>query len=149
MKVILCEDVKTLGKKDSIVNVADGYAANFLFPKHLAVPCTDVNLAKIAAEKEKIAADHALFVQKAKEDVIRLKDIVLEFPLKRSENGKVFGSVSLKQIEQVLNDVHHINFDKRKVIDPVPLNIIGVHTIKVELAKGVIGEVNVRIFAKE
>ena len=117
MKVILLKDVKKLGKKDAIVDVSDGYAANYLFPNHLAVPVTNKSKeilnkqqedARIAEENAKISAQ-----QLAKQ----LENIEVLFTAKVGKDGKMFGSISLKQIEEEMLKQNNIQIYKRKIID--------------------------------
>lgn len=146
MKVILLSDVKKLGKKGDVVEVADGYGRNFLIGKNLAVEATkksmeilgEQNLQQELAEKQKEADAEAL-----KE---KLKTVVLEFKVKSGKEGRVFGSVSTKQIVEQLMKVHQIKIDKRKVIDTGHISSLGYTDVKVDLYKNkVIGVIRVHI----
>ena len=144
MKVILLQDVKKLGKKDQVIEVSDGYAANYLIPHRLAVQVTKKSNEVLAQQKED---ERKLFeANKAQAQALaeQLKDIVLEFKLRTGKDGKCFGNVSLKQIEEALAK-QNITIDKRKFIDKGPLDTLGYYHLKIELFKGVEGVINIHI----
>ena len=92
MKVILKENVKSIGKKDEIINVSDGYARNYLFAKNLAVEATPGNLSKLQTKKDSVAFKKGQEKQEAEKIAERLSKIILEFKVKAGENGKIFGT---------------------------------------------------------
>jgi len=149
MEVILLADVKKVGKKNETITVNDGYANNFLIPKKLAVPVSkkSVEILENQQENDRIAKENAK--KEAETLVITLKDITLEFKAKSGKDGKLFGGISLKQVSDKLENEKHINIDKRKFLDKGPLTALGYHKLKIELFKGVIGEVNVHIVSEE
>lgn len=149
MEVILLADVKKVGKKNQTVNVSDGYANNFLFKQHLAVPVSKKSVEILENQKEnaRIAEENAK--KTALELAETLKGITLEFSLKIGKDSKLFGSISLKQVEEEMLAKHNIRIDKRKFVDKGPLDMLGAYRLKIELYKGVIGEVNVHISGKE
>ncbi len=145
MKVILLKDVKNVGKKDQTVEVSDGYAQNFLFPRKLAVQLTKGSSQVLANQKEQ---ERQLFEKnqaEASEVSKKLEGITLEFKLKSGSNGRCFGNVSLKQIEEELLAKYKIQIDKRKFLDKGPLDSFGVYKLRIELFKGVIGVISVHI----
>lgn len=145
MKVILLKDVKNVGKKDQTVEVSDGYASNFLLPHRLAVPLSKTSTQILANQKEE---ERKLFEKnKADAEALseRLKDITLEFALNCGNNGRCFGNVSLKQIEEQLLNKYQITIDKRKFVDKGPLDSFGIYKLRIELFKGVVGVINVHI----
>lgn len=145
MQVILLKDVKNVGKKDQIVNVSDGYANNFLLKNKLAVPVSKKSIEVLETQQENKRIDEANKKAQAQEVAEKLKDIVVEFSLSVGKDSRTFGSISYKQVEEELLAKHQIKIDKRKFLDNQKLDAIGYHTLKIELYKGVIGEVRVHI----
>lgn len=149
MRVILLKDVKNVGKKGEVVNVSDGYANNFLIPRRLAVLETTHSKAVLAKEKE----DRRIALEKEKAEANKvkekLKNIVLTFEANVGEDQKMFGSISTKHIETMLKEKHNIEIDRRKFIDKNPINHLGKITLRIELFKGVIGEIFLNVVGKE
>lgn len=141
MRVILLKDVKKIGKKGEVKEVADGYGKNYLIPNGLAV--YDSKKAGDVLKQQKIQEN--IDDQNRKEEALKIKEelakISLVFKVK-AKNEKVSGSISTKQICEKLLE-KGINVDKRKFIDTNSINILGTSLVKVELYKGVIGEVKV------
>jgi len=145
MKVILLKDVKNVGKKDQEVDVANGYAANYLFPNKLAVALTETGRHIRDEELKKKQEEEASRVVLAQELVGQLQSITLEFSAKASQDGRMIGTISTKQIVEALKEKHHIVIDKRKFVDHYLVNAFGFTRLKIELHKGVIGVVNVHV----
>lgn len=145
MKVILLQDVKKVGKKDQTVEVSDGYAMNFLFPRKLAVQLTNKSKEILGAQQENARIAEAEAKAKAQEVAKRLEGITLEFKVKVGKDGRVFGSVSYKQVEQELNAKYQITIDKRRFVSDEVMNSLGTYRLKIELHKGVIGVINVHL----
>lgn len=143
MQVILKADVKKVGKKGEIKEVADGYARNFLIAKGLAVQASAGSLYALQKENEAKEAIEADKKAKAEELKEKLKDMAFEFKV-NVKNGNVFNSVSTKQIEAELKK-QGIMIDKRKIIDHAPIKELGVTKVRVELYKGVIATINVHL----
>ena len=145
MEVILLADVKKVGRKNQTVNVSDGYANNFLFKKHLAVPVSkkSVEILETQQENARIAEENKK--KEAEKLVETLKGVTVEFEAKVGKDSKLFGSISLKQVEEELKNKHDIVVDKRKFVDKGPLDALGYHRLRIELYKGVVGIVNVHI----
>ena len=144
MKVILLQDVKKLGKKDQVIEVSDGYASNYLIPHRLAVQVTKKSNEVLAAQKEEERQQFEANKAKAQELAKMLEGLTLEFKLRTGNNGRCFGNVSLKQIEEELTK-QNITIDKRKFIDKGPLDSLGFYHLRIELFKGVEGIINVHI----
>lgn len=145
MKVILLKDVKKVGKKDQTVEVSDGYAKNFLFPQKLAVPLTKTSTQILANQKEQERLEFEKNQADARVVAEKLEKITLEFTLKAGSNGRCFGNVSFKQIEEKLLAEHSIQIDKRKFLEKTALDAFGMYHLKIELFKGVVGIVNVHV----
>ena len=145
MKVILLADVKKLGKKDQTIEVSDGYANNFLFPRHLAVQVTKKSVEVLENQQEQRRENDAKMKAEAQELAKKLDTITLEFKVKTGREGKLFGAISLKQVAEELNQQYGIDVDKRKFVDKGPLDMLGYYSLGVELYKGVIGKVRVHL----
>lgn len=145
MKVILLADVKKLGKKDQTIEVSDGYAVNFLFPRKLAVQVTKKSVEVLENQQEQRRENDAKMKAEAQELAKKLEDITLKFKVKTGMGGKLFGAISLKQVAEELSKQFGIDVDKRKFVDKGPLDELGFHHLSVELYKGVIGKVHVQL----
>jgi len=133
MKVILKEDVKGLGKKESLVEVSDGYARNFLIPKGLAVEATaaNINIMQTKKEAEKNRKEREL--AQAKELAEKLKGIVVTLKAKAGENGKLFGSMTSKDVSDYLKKQHNLDIDKKKISLPESMKSLGTYEAEVKL----------------
>jgi len=145
MEVILLQDVKGVGKKNQTVSVNDSYANNFLFPRKLAVKVSKTSVQILANQQEnaRIAEENAR--KNAIELAEQLKNMEVSFKMKVGKEGKTFGSISLKQVEEAFKNKYNVNIDKRKFIDKGPLDMLGYYNLKIELHKGVIGVVKVHL----
>lgn len=144
MKVILKENIKSIGKKDEIINVSDGYARNYLFAKNLAVEATPGNLAKLQTKKDSEAFKKNVEKEEAMKVADKLSKIKLEFKVKAGENGKIFGGISSKEIAEKLEKEYQIKVDKKKIELKETIKTLGVRTIDIKLFEGVIGKVKVQ-----
>lgn len=145
MKVILLQDVKTLGKKGEVVEVSDGYAKNFLFTKKLGVEANSRNMNDLKLKKandEKVAAQN---LQDAKDmaEAIASKTVVLK--LKAGEGGRTFGSVSNKEIAEGAKEQHGLDIDKKKIVISEPIKSIGTYEVTVKLHPKVTGSIRVKV----
>lgn len=149
MKVILLSDVKALGKKGETIVVSDGYGANFLIPRGLAAPSTAGTQASLMKQNAEETERQIALKKKAEALAQRLENINVEFTAKVGSDGRMFGSISTKQIEEGLKEQWDIEIDKRKFIDKYQANALGYTRLKIELYKGsqgsVVGTVNVHI----
>ncbi|CAH0344907.1 50S ribosomal protein L9 [Bacillus sp. CECT 9360] len=115
MKVIFLKDVKGKGKKGEIKNVADGYAHNFLLKQGLAVEASNANTKALEAQKNKEQSLAAQELQQAKDLKEKVEQLTVELQAKAGEGGRLFGSITTKQIADELNKKHTIKIDKRKM----------------------------------
>ena len=143
MKVILLQDVKSLGKKGEIVNVNDGYARNFILPKKLGVEATGKNLNDLKLQKnneKKVAQEH---LEAAKELAAELASGQVELAIKVGEGGRVFGSVSSKEIAAAVKEQMNLDVDKKKIQLKEAIKSLGTHIVNVKLHPEVTAEMKV------
>jgi len=145
MKVILKEDVKGLGTKESLVNVSDGYARNYLIPKGLAVEATSANMNVMKSKKEAEKAKKDRELAQAKELAEKLKDVVVVIKAKAGENGKLFGSITGKDISDYRKKNHKFDIDKKKIALPDSIKALGTYEAEVKLYSGVSTKLTVKI----
>ena len=145
MKVILLSDVKALGKKDQVVNVSDGYARNMLMPKGLAVPADSKNMNALKVRKkveEKIAAET---LAEAEALAASLNDKKVTVGIKVGAGGRVFGSVSTKEIAEAIQDQLGITVDKKKMNLSAPIKELGITEVSIRLHPQVAAVVKVEV----
>lgn len=148
MKVIFLNDVKNKGKKGEVKEVATGYAQNFLLKKGLAEEATPGNLKKLEAQKEAAKEQAAEELQDAKTLKAELEEKEVEVKTKAGEGGKLFGSISSKQVVDAYKTQHDIKLDKRKLDMSQPLKSLGYHRLQVKLHPEVSAEVKVHVVEK-
>ena len=145
MKVILLEDVKKVGKKGELVNVSEGYAKNFLLPKNLAKEATKSNLNELEIKKKaeekrkKEEYEEALLLSE------KLSNLTVNVNVKIGNNGKIFGSVTNKEISEALEKQHNIKIDKKKIIINDTIKMIGTKNVKIKIHPKVTAEMTVKI----
>lgn len=143
MKVILLQDVKSLGKKGEIVNVNDGYARNFILPKKLGLEANNKNMNDLRLQKkkeEKIAQDH---LDAAKQLAAQLAGGKIELAIKVGEGGRTFGSVSSKEIAVAVKDQMGLDVDKKKIQLKETIKMLGTHNVPIKLHTEVTAELKV------
>lgn len=148
MKVILKQDVKGVGKKDQIINAADGYARNFLFPKNLAVPADAGNMNNLKSKNESIAYRKSEDHKEAEIIAEKLKEITIKMEVKAGDNGKLFGGVTSKEISEALKKDFKIEIDKKKILLKEAIKVAGVTNVDIKLNEGVMAKVKVQIIGK-
>ena len=145
MKVILLEDVKSLGKKGQLVDVNDGYARNFILAKKLGLEATPKNLNDLKLKKandEKVAKE---IYEEAKAFGERLKEMEVNVTIKTGEGGKIFGSVSSKEIAEAAKAQLGIELDKKKMVLPSPIKVLGTTMVPIKLHPKVTSELKVNV----
>ncbi len=145
MKVVLLQDVKDLGKKEEIVNVSDGYARNFLFPRKLAVEASDGKLKEIADKKNSVKNRKDKELQAAKDLADKISKVEVYIKTKAGEHGKLFGSITGKDIADAIKAQHKIEIDKKKIVMHDPIKSIGNYQVEVKVYPEVAAKVNVKI----
>jgi len=148
MKVILKTDLKKVGKRGEIVEVSDGYARNYLIARGLAVASTEKSMEILSEQKEAEKELDEKRRQEAQELADKLEKMMLTFQVNTGKDGKVFGSVSTKQIAQQLQKQGY-KVDKKKFLDTYPVASLGVTKVRVELYKGVVATLNVQLKGSE
>lgn len=145
MKVILTQDIKGVGKKDEIINANDGYARNFLLPRKMAVEANSQNMSLLQGRK-----DSANFKkEQEKENAIKtqekLSKIMLTIKVKSGENGKIFGSITSKEITAELKKQHNIEIDKKKILLKESIKELGIFNVQIKLYEGIIGTLKLQV----
>lgn len=148
MKVILTADVKGQGKKDQIVDVSDGYARNFLFPKKLALPADSKALNDV--KNKEASKQHKLDVEKknAQDTAKALESITVKMVFAAGPDKRLYGSVTSKEIAEALKRDFNIDIDKRKITLKEPIKSFGTFSVDVKLFSDVVGKINVEVCGK-
>ncbi len=144
MKVVLNENVKGLGKKLDIVNVSEGYARNYLFPKKLASAADNKSVSEATTKKEAIKFKQDTEREKALKIKEEIEKVTLEFNSK-AQDGKLFGSITSKEIAEELKKVCNIVVDKKKISLESAIKTIGMYSAKVKLYEGISAKLKVRV----
>lgn len=149
MKVILLEDVKKLGKKGDIVNVSDGYARNYLFVKNLGAEATSKAINDLKIQK----ASEQRKEQEIYEEALKLSEKIngatITVPIKTGEGGKIFGSISSKEISKEALEQLGLDIDKKKMQLKEPIKALGSYDIPVKLHPKVTGKIKVNVIESE
>ena len=148
MKVVLTENVKSLGKKLDIVDVSEGYARNYLFPRHLATPADNKSLSEANTKKAAMKFKQDTEKEAANKKKEQIENVTLEFKLKTAEGGKLFGSVTAKEIGDKLKEMSGIEVNKKKIVLDDAIKTTGVYTAKVKLYEGIVANLKVKVVEK-
>lgn len=148
MKVILLKDIKGTGKKGDVINASDGHARNYLIPRGLAKEATQGNIKSLKAQKasEKKRQDQEL--EEAKALAEKISNITLKFKSKAGEGGKLFGSITSKDIAAKLKKDHKINVDKRKIVMDSHIKELGSVYVEVKVYPEISGKMKVEVTAE-
>ncbi len=145
MKVILLCDVKGQGKKDQIINVSDGYARNFLFPQKKAIPA-DAKATNELKSKEESKQYKISEEKKAAEALAaRIKDSIVEITMEHGADGRLYGSVTAKDIAEALKRMLSVDIDKRKITLKDPIKTSGTHAVEIKLYTDVVAKFTVKV----
>lgn len=145
MKVILLDDVKSLGKKGQIVEVSDGYARNFVLPKKLGIEATGKNMNDLKLQKaneEKVAKEQ---LDAAKDFAAELEKKEVVLSIKTGEGGKTFGSISTKEIAEAAKIQCNMEIDRKKIQLPEPIKSLGAYEVSVKLHPKVTGKLRIKV----
>ena len=145
MKVILLEDVKSVGKKGDLVEIKEGYAKNFIIPKKLGVEATDANRNTLKLQKqnqEKIAKEQ---LEAAQALAVEIEQLTVKMEIKGGEGGKTFGSVSSKEIAMAVSDQYGKEIDKKKIQLSEAIKVAGIHEVTVKLHPKVSSKLKVHV----
>jgi large subunit ribosomal protein L9 len=148
MKVILKQDVKSIGKKGEVINTSDGYARNFLFPRGLAVEATEGNVKNVETQKANEVKKKAEELQKAKELAKKISDYTVKIEVKTGENGKLFGSITSKDIAEEIKKQYKLDIDKKKIVLDDAIKTAGVYTVEIKIYPEVSAKIKVSIAQK-
>ncbi|MBZ4646736.1 MAG: large subunit ribosomal protein [Petroclostridium sp.] len=149
MQVILQADVKGHGKKGDLVNVSDGYARNYLLPKGLAIEATKSNLNVMQGQKAAQAYKKEKELAEAKELAQKLSKVTVTIKAKAGENGKLFGSITSKDIVDKLKEQHKIEIDKRKVNLPEAIKVLGAMEVEIKVYPEVSSKIKVNVIEEK
>jgi len=145
VKVILLQDVKGLGKKGDLVNAKDGYARNFLLPKGVATEATEGNV-KVLKEQKK---SEALKKEAERESALKLKEkiegLTVKMVGKAGEGGRLFGSITSKDIAEELSKQHKIKIDKKKIVMDDNIKNLGTTIVDVKIYSGITAKLKVKV----
>lgn len=145
MKVILLKDVKGLGKEGELVNAKDGYARNFLFPRNLAVEANPGNMRKWEEKKKKEKAKEKEEYENALKLKEKIESINVELKSKAGEGGKLFGSITSKDISDVLKTKHKIDIDRRKIELKENIKTLGNTTVGIRIYPEVVANLSIKV----
>lgn len=145
MQVILTADVKGQGKKDQIINVSDGYARNFLFPKKLAIPADKKAIADV--KNREASRQHKIDTERAEAQAVaeKLAGVLVKIKMGAGADGRLYGSVTAKDVAESLEKDHKIVIDRRKIVINEPIKAYGSYTLDVKLYTEVTGKINVLV----
>lgn len=145
MKVVLTQDVKDLGKKGELVNASDGYARNFLFPRKLAVEATTGKLKEIEDKKASEKNRKEKELSSAKELADKLSKLEIVFRTKAGENGKLFGSITAKDVAEAIKSQHKTEVDKKKVVMHDAIKALGTYQVEIKVYPEVSAKISVKV----
>ena len=145
MQVILKQDVKGQGKKGQMVNVSDGYARNYLLPRGLAEIASKSNINVMKRKQESLEYKRKKELEEANAIADKMKEIKVVLKAKAGDNGKLFGSVTSKDVAEALTMQHHIKLDKKKFVMPDGIKTLGTTVVDVKIYTGVTGKLTVLV----
>jgi large subunit ribosomal protein L9 len=148
MKVILNQEIKALGKRGEIKEVSDGYGRNYLLPKGLAIEATSGNIKVLNDKKESAARKEEMEQAEAQILVKKLEGCKITFKVKTGEGGRLFGSITAKDVADQIKKEHGLELDKRKLAIDDSIKNIGDYLVKIHLYKGISTEITVKVIGE-
>ena len=145
MKVILLQDIKNVGKKGQLLDAADGYARNYLIPRKMAVEATKGNVKELEDKNKALVVRAEKEIENAKEFAASIEQKKVDIKVKMGENGKLFGSVTNKEIAQALLEQTGVSIDKKKVILNEPIKTVGEKEVEVKVMHDVSAKIIVNV----
>ncbi|ABO51803.1 LSU ribosomal protein L9P [Desulforamulus reducens MI-1] len=145
MQVVLLQDVVKLGKKGDIVNVSEGYARNFLYPKNLAAPATESKLKELKTQKQTQAAKKQKEEAEAKALAAKINGLTVALKVKVGDAGRLFGAISNKDIADGLKSQHGYSIDKKKIVLKEPIKNLGTYKITLKIHPVAQADINVEV----
>ncbi len=145
MKVILQQEIKKIGIKGQILEVSEGYARNFLFPKKLAIVATDANIHVAKQQQAAAQRKEQRGIDEAKVMASQLNKVEVVIPVKLGEGGKMFGSVTSKDIAEALKAAHGVDLDKRKIELKEAIKCIGEYAVSIKIHSEVDATITVKV----
>ncbi len=145
MKVVLNQDIKGVGKKLQTVEVSQGYARNFLFPKNLATPADNKSLNEAKTKIESQNFKKKVEIEEATKLKEKIEKDVLKFAIKTGENGKLFGSVTEKDIAEKIKEKYLLEINKKKIILKDHIKLIGNYEVSIKVYEGIIAKVKISV----
>ena len=145
MKVILTQDVKGQGKKGELVNVSDGYARNFLFPRGLATEANAAAMNELKNREEAAAFHKEQEKKQAQETAAAIDGKTVKLTARAGQGGRLFGAVTSKEIAEELNKQYGLSVPKQKIVLEEPIKTFGVHRVKAKLYQDIAGEILVQV----
>lgn len=145
MKIILKADVKGVGKKGELINASDGYARNYLFPRNLAMEATEGNIKTLEMQRSKEAKKKSEELSEAKEFAKKLSELSITIKVKTGDSGKLFGSITSKDISEEMKKQLGFDVDKKKIMLDDPIKVAGSYEIDIKVYPEVHGKIKVNI----
>ena len=145
MKVVLLQDVKGLGKKEQLVNVSDSYARNYLFPRKLAAEATPGKIKELEQKKKSEIRKKDKEKQAARELADKLNKSEISFKVKAGENGKLFGSITSKDVADAVKAQLKIEIDKKKIVLHDAIKSLGTYPVEIKVYPEISAEINVKV----
>lgn len=146
MQVVLLQDIPKIGKKGDIVNVAEGYARNFLFPRNLASTASEGKLKEISTQKQTQAAKKNKLEQEAKELAAKISSLTVQLKAKVGD-GRLFGAISSKDIADGMKAQHGYDIDKKKIVLKDPIKSLGTYKVVIKIHPVAQAQIDVEVVA--